>query len=35
MDLYYYIYAVTPIPFLPTANSNDITRARSTENHLQ
>lgn len=35
MDSYYYYYAVTPVPFFPTDNSSDITRARSTENHLQ
>jgi len=36
MDLYYYLYVVTPVPFFPIVNSSDITRAaRSTENHLE
>ena len=32
---FYHLYAVTPIPFFPTANSSDTTRVRSKENHLQ
>jgi hypothetical protein len=36
MDLYYYLYAVTPVSNFPIVNSSDITRAaRSTETHLE
>lgn len=32
---FYYLFAVTPVPFFPIANSSDTAHARSTENHLQ
>jgi hypothetical protein len=34
-ELYYYLYALTPVSFFPVANSGDNTCTLITENHLQ